>query len=42
MGKLYVGSSVLAVIRHAGWEGRQEMCMHKSNDYVSLHNDYCI
>ena len=24
-----------------GWEGRKEMCMHKSNDYVSLslHND---
>ena len=39
MGKLYVGSSILAVIRPAGWEGRKEMCMHKSNDYVTLHND---
>ena len=30
MGKFFIGRSVLAMIP-ARWEGREEMCMHKSN-----------
>ena len=41
MGRFFVCRSVLAVIP-AGWEGGEEMCMHKSNYYLSLHNDNYI
>ena len=44
MGKLYVGISVLSVVCPwmDGKGGSKCVRMHKSNDYINLHNDNCI
>ena len=42
MGKLYVGISVSRGMPMGGKGGSKCVCMHKSNNYVNLHNDNCI